>query len=317
MAISRKAKKSYKKAKNAKNKRQNKHWLWVKKGDSSKEITSKVITQVSLFVLIICIGILGNEGYISLKTILLNSSLQDLYSNFSDYKNNGEITPHAKELLKINPDTVGWIEIADTNINLPVVQEKNSGGNDYYLDIAFDGTKNKAGTVFLDYRATLTANKRSDNLIVYAHNQKDNTMFGDLEKYKKSLEFYSSHPIISFSSNYHKDTYKIIGCFVINTDRKYTSDGQLFDYHNYINWNDNYTYENFVENVRAHSEINTTVDVNENDKFITLSTCSNEFEAARFVVVARQLRDGEDAFVDTQNATVNLDAIKPEYNLIF
>ncbi|MBQ4310380.1 MAG: hypothetical protein II773_02175, partial [Oscillospiraceae bacterium] len=35
------------------------------------------------------------------------------------------------------------------------------------------------------------------------------------------------------------------------------------------------------------------VDINENDKFLTLSTCSTEWDSARHAIVARKLRSGE------------------------
>ena len=48
------------------------------------------------------------------------------------------------------------------------------------------------------------------------------------------------------------------------------------------------------------------------DRFITLSTCSTEFESSRFVIVARELREGESAEVDTSTAKVNDNPLYPE-----
>lgn len=46
-------------------------------------------------------------------------------------------------------------------------------------------------------------------------------------------------------------------------------------------------------------------------RLITLSTCSYEFTEARFVVVARKIREGEDPEVDTSEAYKNPDPLMP------
>ena len=318
MALSGSAKRAYKKAFKAKQKKRRGHWLLIQKGDCAKEVASKLFTQFALVVLIGCIVILANELRLSLSAKFLNSSLQDLYYTYiSPGDNNGEILDSAKQLLEINPDTVGWVHIEGTNVSLPVVQKTTSDGNEYYLKRAFDGSSNKAGTVFMDMRNVIDAHKRSDNLIIYGHNQKDKTMFGDLAYYKKDLDYYKSHPVIKFSSNYRNDVYKIFAYFVSPVLPEQTSDGVIFDYHNYIELDDEERYNDFIENIMARSQIITPVDVKHGDKFLTLSTCSNEFEPSRFVVVARCVRKGEDESVDVSAAYLNPNAKTPEWDVIY
>ena len=317
MALSRSAKKAYKKAVKEKKGRRRGHWLIIQKGDSLKEIGSKLFTQFALLVLVVCIVILLNELRLSLSTKFLNGSLQDIYNSFTSSESNGSLLGSAEQLLEINPDTVGWVQIDNTNVAMPVVQRKDADGNSYYLNTAFDGSRNKAGTVFLDMRAELTAKKRSDNLILYGHNQKDKTMFGDLAYYKKDLDYYKSHPVIKFSSNYRNDVYKIFAYFVTPVLPEQTSDGVIFDYHNYIELDDEERYNDFIENVMVRSQIITPVDVKHGDKFLTLSTCSNEFEPSRFVVVARRVRKGEDESVDVSAAYLNPNAKTPEWDVIY
>ncbi|MBQ8826823.1 MAG: class B sortase [Oscillospiraceae bacterium] len=317
MAISRSAKKAYRKAAKVKKRRRRGHWLIIQKSDSFKEKCSKLFTQFALAVLIVCIVILANELRLSVSTMIRNGSLQDIYNSFTSHSQNGQVMENAKQLLEMNPDTVGWVHIDDTNISLPVVQRKGEDGNEYYLDTAFDGSRNKAGTVFLDMRDVLEAGKRSDNLILYGHNQKDRTMFGDLANYKKDLEFYREHPVIKFNSNYRNDTYKIFAYFVTPVEPYQTSDGVIFDYHNYIELDSRERYDSFIENITMRSQIITPVDVEYGDKFLTLSTCSNEFEPSRFVVFARQVRTGEEETVDVSQAYLNQNAKQPEWDVIY
>lgn len=314
MAMSRSAKKAYKKAVRQKKKAQRGHWLFIQKGDSIKEIISKLFTQLAVLVLIGCGVILINEFRLSYSARQLNDSLRSLYQSYISSTAKGELLPAAAEMLKLNPDTVGYIVIDGTEVDFPVVQTKN---NDDYLKTAFDGSSNKAGTVFLDYRNTLTADKHSDNLVLYGHNQKDRTMFGSLKDYKKNINHYKMHPTITFNSNYESNVYKIFAYFVTEVEPHQTSDGVIFDYHNYIDLSDKAVYEQFISNINERSQIVTGVDVQYGDEFLTLSTCSNEFEPSRFVVFARKTRQGEDETVDTSSAYLNPDAKEPDWNVIF
>lgn len=314
MAMSKSARKAYKKAIKAKKKAKRGHWLLIQKGDSFKEICSKLFTQLCVLVLIGCGVVLANEFRQSFGAMQLNDTLKNLYQSVVTGLTDGGMLAGAEEMLKINPDTVGYVMIEGTEVNFPVVQ---TGNNDDYLKKAFDGSANKAGTVFLDYRAELTSGRRSDNLVLYGHNQKDRTMFGSLKDYKKNLDHYKAHPTITFNSNYDSNVYKIFAYFVTEVEPSQTRDGVIFDYHNYIDLSDRAVYDKFISNITERSQIVTGVDVKYGDEFITLSTCSNEFEPSRFVIFARKTRRGEDETVDTSSAYLNPNAKEPDWTVIF
>lgn len=222
-----------------------------------------------------------------------------------------------------NPDTVGWITIDGTNIDDVVLQGED---NDFYLDHDFFGKSSKAGSIYVDYRCTIDTHDvfQSDNIIIYGHNQADGSMFGTLSRYKikqsntSRFNFYLEHPTFKFSNLYEEYDYKIVALFVIEALPEQVSDGDFFDYHNYINFSpEKRPFEEFVERYELRSAIITGVDVQEGDKFITLSTCSNEFEPSRFVVIGRRVRDGEDPSVDTSKAQINTNAREPDWNFIY
>ena len=83
----------------------------------------------------------------------LNDSLKSLYQSYIAHDSGGDVLPGAAQLLKINPDTVGYISIDGTEVDFPVVQTTDNS----IPKKAFDGSSNKAGTVFLDYRDVLTS----------------------------------------------------------------------------------------------------------------------------------------------------------------
>lgn len=87
----------------------------------------------------------------------------------------------AQDPAAVNPDYVGWLEIAGTdgghlpNISYPVVQ---GADNDKYLTTTFEGHANKLGAIFLDYRCAGAFD--APHAILYGHNAKDGSMFGSL-----------------------------------------------------------------------------------------------------------------------------------------
>ena len=98
-------------------------------------------------------------------------------TNTSDSQGSGLLDIDFESLRKINSDVKGWIKVNGTKINYPFVQTSD---NSFYLNHSFDKSKNKNGWVFLDYRNNLN-NPNQKNCILYAHNMKNQTMFGTLK----------------------------------------------------------------------------------------------------------------------------------------
>ena len=65
------------------------------------------------------------------------------------------------------------------------------------------------------------------------------------------------------------------------------------------------SFLSWINEARERSIINTDVDVKANDQIITLVTCINDFDNARFVIMGRLVRENEDSRVETQNAALN------------
>ena len=92
-----------------------------------------------------------------------------------DYIKMNLISVNFDELLELNSETKGWIQVNGTNINYPFVQTDN---NDYYLTHSYNKNYNQAGWLFMDYRNhTVNYDK---NTILYAHGMNNKTMFGSL-----------------------------------------------------------------------------------------------------------------------------------------
>ena len=82
-----------------------------------------------------------------------------------------------EELLRINPDFVGWLYVPSLEISYPIVREKKV---DEYLYKTFEGKTNRAGCIFEDIESDPFFCGRSD--MIFGHNMKNKTMFGSLKQ---------------------------------------------------------------------------------------------------------------------------------------
>lgn len=180
------------------------------------------------------------------------------------------ITVDFDELKKINPDVIGWLYCKDTQINYPVVQTDN---NEYYLHNMINGEYNFAGTLFVDYRCE--KDFAGLNTIIYGHNMKNGSMFGDLPKYK-AQDYYDAHPTMWLLTP--DKTYKV----ELLSGQVTASDSDAYDI---ISKREDLT--KYLENAVSQSFFKTDSSVDDAEKIITLSTCSYEYENARFVVIGK------------------------------
>ena len=184
------------------------------------------------------------------------------------------------ELLRYNPDTVGFLTIGET-VDLPVVQREND--NEYYLTHAYSGEEAREGALFLD-----GANRLSDeNLIVYGHNMRNGTMFGELSSFGER-EFLLENAVVRFDTLYENALYVPFAMFEASMDE---DDGHYFDVRQIVF--DETSFELFVLKLRGRSVFDVPVEVEYGDQLLTLVTCSYNDDDGRYIVALRKLRAGE------------------------
>ena len=287
------------------------------RGDDKKEIGRKCLTIGMTLVFVAAFAFLMyNMVFLSFKNEQLNNEIQKIAhrEDRSDDDHAPEVDEGSgidwDELLSINPEIVGWIYINDTKIDYPVLWHKSDDMySQYYLNHNYKGEWDSYGTIFLDYRDLEGTD--SKNVVMHGHHMNDGSMFGNLMSYagmSGNLDFYEEAPIVEFDTPKADAKYKIISVFKTNT---LSSQGEFFNYLR-ADFQNEKDFMDYVYNVRIRSLINCPVDVNEDDEIITLSTCSYEFTNFRTVVVARKVRIGEEAKVDTDKASINDNAVWPE-----
>ena len=122
--------------------------------------------------------------------------------------------------------------------------------NSFYLDKDINKNYLSSGSIFMNY---LNHGFNDENTILFGHHMRNKTMFAQLEKYKEKEFFQNDNDIKT-------------------------------------NFDNKSEYKEFLDKIKNKSIYKSDINVDENDKIITLSTCSYEFNDARMVVHGKLLK---------------------------
>lgn len=172
-------------------------------------------------------------------------------------------------LAAVNPGIVGWLYCEDTVINYPVAQADD---NSYYLKHLFDGTYNANGCLFLDCR--VGADFSNSHSIIYGHHMKNGSMFSSLDSYKKQ-KYFDEHPRLLLLTPEENYVIELFAGYVANVEEDAWN----------IAFADEIEFEHWLVSAISKSTFDSPVTPSPKDSVITLSTCSYEFNNARFVVL--------------------------------
>lgn len=191
--------------------------------------------------------------------------------NASEFDHSGIVWPQVDfEALKaVNEDIVGWIYLEGTEINYPVVRGDD---NSYYLDKLYDGTVNGSGSIFLDFRNE--PNFVDKNNILYGHSMKNGSMFTAIKRFKHQ-NYYDEHPYALLMTPEKNYKIEFFSGYVANVEQDAWS--YYFD--------NNEVFEQWLISSKSKSNFASDIVPNANDEILTLSTCTYEFENARYVLV--------------------------------
>ena len=169
-----------------------------------------------------------------------------------------DIAAKVNELHEKHPDFVGWLYMADSDIDYPVVQGTD---NEYYLSHAPDGSFYRSGTLFLDWRCSKDLTDGTN--IIFGHNMKQG-MFGDIRSYRNN-EAFDAHRYAWFVT---PDKVYRIEFFALSIVSGFDI---LYDVPCDLNeWHDR-----LLEKAEYQRDVKIT------DKLIAFSTCASDFENAR------------------------------------
>lgn len=196
----------------------------------------------------------ADESYAQIRLEKENENNNNLYNKYEDYR--------------------GWIKVDNTNIDYPIVQGKD---NSFYLDKDINKNYVSSGSIFMNY---LNNGFNDENTILFGHHMRNKTMFAQLEKYKEKEFFQNDNDIKIEVENDKVLTYKVFSVYVTDDNDNYIK----------TNFDNKSEYKEFLDKIKNKSIYKSDINVDENDKIITLSTCSYEFDDARMVVHGKLLK---------------------------
>ncbi|MDO4984005.1 MAG: class B sortase [Eubacteriales bacterium] len=255
----------------------------------------KGLKVLLVIVLILCIGAFVFSGLKLLKIQKEYKEAREYYDQLSDTYVSVAATPAPDEnadkvevtetedkevcpitvdfnnLLATNKDVCAWLYSGDTPINYVVVQGED---NNNYLHHKLDGTYNASGTLFIDCECG--PNFSGANTIIYGHNMKDGSMFASLHNYVDQ-SYYDAHPVLYISTPACDYKLEVFSCFTCDYDADtYT-----------LSFASEEDYSAFLTKMASQSNVKTNVEVSSEERVVTLSTCTYEYDNARYVVMAK------------------------------
>lgn len=173
---------------------------------------------------------------------------------------------------KNNDLIFGWIKVDNTNINYPMVKGSD---NAYYLKHSPSGDYLSSGSIFVDFRngPSLAHNL---NTVIYGHNQANDTMFSNIDRFIKSEKIFNESKIVIYAPDgiYTYEPYSVMRVKAnypyFRTDFSSAED-----------------FLAFAQDMQSKSIWKKDMTLTAEDRLITLSTCDNITTDGRYALHAR------------------------------
>lgn len=246
-------------------------------------------TAVLLIVVIGCVGYLAHyyctlDRQEALYEELRVTEAPESVMIEAEVTEQGETEPQTCEavydfdaLQEENADIYAWITVPETQVDYPVLQSET---DNYYLERNLDDSPGYPGCLY-----TNKCNQKdfSDyNTVIYGHNMKNGSMFGCLHSYEDAEFFDENRKIIVYTKE---------GCltYEICAAVKFT-DVYIPAYYDGTTSLGRDAFLAAVKEESAKSDVShiaEDIEIQPEDKIITLSTCVNGEREKRWLIVGR------------------------------
>ena len=182
-----------------------------------------------------------------------------------------------KLLKKANNDIFGILEFDNRVIYEPIVQAPD---NDYYVRKNINKEYANAGIPFV----SADGNIDSKNVVIYGHSSKwNNIIFTPLMNYVNQ-SYYKEHSTFQFITETETRTYQIFA--VLNIDLNNLDDSLEFTQ---ASWDSNNAFNASISDSINRELYKTGVNVDSEDKIMTLVTCATRDNNKRIIVIAKKI----------------------------
>ncbi len=182
-------------------------------------------------------------------------------------------------LRAINKDIVAWIAVPGTMIDHPIVFAPR--GDEFYLEHDFDRNESEHGTPYID---GYNSSDFSDPVTVaYGHTRDDGSMFTSLHNFESGAFFDANRTIRIYIDDYMLE-YEIIAAYQ-------TDDTHILHENDFV---DADVFTSYVEGVFSQRDLNAKLrprELSAEDRLITLVTCVNFQDDARYLVQGALMKD--------------------------
>lgn len=188
----------------------------------------------------------------------------------------GKKTIDFEALKEQNEDIYSWITVPGTVIDYPIVQRADE--LDYYLNHNLDHSTGYPGCIY-----TQNMNSKDwmdNNTVIYGHNMKNGTMFAALHNYRDP-EFLEQYPYVYIYTETETRVYQIFAAYEVSDAHLLltynTEDADSFGWY----------LDGIMDNEETLSDhYNKTLDLNSEDKIISLETCISSKPTMRYLIQA-------------------------------
>jgi SrtB family sortase len=157
-------------------------------------------------------------------------------------------------LAQENPEVRGWVRLADTAVNLPVVKTTD---NAFYLNHRFDEKQNKLGTPFID--AGNVGDFSDRHTVIYGHALGSGSMLGSLWEYENPNYFARNPEIQLYLPDGSSKTLTVFACSRVQSVRSAIP----------IAFADEATFLAFIEELNASSAFTSNVKITAQDRIVS------------------------------------------------
>ena len=208
------------------------------------------------------------------------------------FKPTAENPGSLEELVRINPEAVGWLTIYGTGIDYPLMQAED---NRKYINTSATGEYSLAGAIFLDY---CSAPDFSDyRTLIHGHNMAENAMFGQISDFAQQ-DFFDSHRYGNVFYD-HKDHGLIIFEYL---------QADAYDDDIYHSWPETEEEKTeYYDRLTARAKILSADSFRDAGHIVVMSTCATGFTNARDLLVGVITEETfEDPFAKKDPAPVRM-----------
>ena len=201
-----------------------------------------------------------------------NTTVSDNLPKGTNTSGKRNIMKRYMSLLDVNSDLVGWVSVPGTIMIILLYRPTTM----IFTSDGISISRLPAGAIFMDYRSDSKGQGR--HTILYGHHMRNGTMFKELEKYKNA-EFFEQNGYVRFDTLFAEIEWEVFSVYITDTTFPYIQ----------VSFSSDEEYVDFIKRIQNKSIYQKDIELNAEDQILTLSTCTYEYDDARFVVHARRI----------------------------